>query len=572
MKRLAVVLLLVGTLPISASVFVGPTQASPGTFSHVSVGEWHTCGVRTDGTLACWGDNGYGQATPPTGTFSQVSAGDYHNCGLRTDGTLACWGLNWGGQATPPTGTFTQVSAGNSHTCGVRTDGTLACWGWDYHEKATPPAGTFSQVSAGYLHTCGVRTDGTLACWGDNDYGQTSSLPTGTFTEVSAGAYHTCGLRTEGTLACWGLMNDYGQVTPPAGTFSQVSTGWYHNCGLRADGSLACWGRNNYGQATPPTGTFTEVSAGDLHTCGLRTDGTLACWGPVGRILVDSSRDGGLWWFPQSEGFDPYVPHQGWELADYLRGRGYVVDELPRPSVINVDLLASYDLVIRANECCGAAIYLDSEIAAYQEYVAEGGLLLLLSDSQAAGENDFLGGAFGLVFEGHSYGENRISQFAAHPIAEGVSSVVYGEGSGVREDSLPSSAEIIGWLSDETWLDMNGNGSLDPGEPSGSAALGVMTVGSGRIAFIGDVNGIEVVPQPFTSNLFDWLLRAPPVGGIAELPDIARAPAGEAAAAPEGSGRSAGSYAEAAGGLAAAIVAGTVGAWYARRRWLRHRA
>ena len=52
-----------------------------------------------------------------------------HSCALRTDGTLACWGLNVDGQATPPAGTYTAVSAGAVHSCALRTDGTLACWG-----------------------------------------------------------------------------------------------------------------------------------------------------------------------------------------------------------------------------------------------------------------------------------------------------------------------------------------------------------------------------------------------------------------------------------------------------------
>ena len=108
----------------------------------VSAGWYHTCGVRTDGALACWGDNDYGQATPPTGTFSRVSAGYQHTCGVRTDGALACWGNNGDGQATPPTGTFSQVSAGHSHTCGMRTDGTLACWGDNDYGQATPPVYT----------------------------------------------------------------------------------------------------------------------------------------------------------------------------------------------------------------------------------------------------------------------------------------------------------------------------------------------------------------------------------------------------------------------------------------------
>ncbi len=102
----------------------------------VSAGTNFTCAVRTGGTVACWGLDGNGQATPPPGTFRQVSAGGLHACGVRTDGTVACWGDNTGspfeggaGKASPPAGTFRMVSAGRSHSCGVRTDGSVACWG-----------------------------------------------------------------------------------------------------------------------------------------------------------------------------------------------------------------------------------------------------------------------------------------------------------------------------------------------------------------------------------------------------------------------------------------------------------
>ncbi len=74
---------------------------------------------------------------------------------MKSDGTLACWGDNSAGQAAPPAGTFTQVSTGNGHSCGVKTNGTLACWGDNSQGQATAPAGTFTQVSAGYQHTCG---------------------------------------------------------------------------------------------------------------------------------------------------------------------------------------------------------------------------------------------------------------------------------------------------------------------------------------------------------------------------------------------------------------------------------
>ena len=35
-----------------------------------------------------------GQATPPSGEFDSVSAGsDYHTCGVRRNGSVVCWGL-----------------------------------------------------------------------------------------------------------------------------------------------------------------------------------------------------------------------------------------------------------------------------------------------------------------------------------------------------------------------------------------------------------------------------------------------------------------------------------------------
>jgi len=62
---------------------------------------------------------------------------------------------------------------------------------------------------------------------------------------------------------------------------------------------------------------------------------------------------------------------------------------------------------------------------------------------------------------------------------------------------------------------------------------------------------------------------APPVGGIAELPNIGAASPEEAGTPAEGSGWSAGGYAALAGGLAAAALLITAGTWYARRRWVR---
>ena len=115
---------------------LGQSTPTDGEFASVSAGSSHTCGMMRDdsvhlasprslgqrrrcphlrdrdGAVACWGDDRTGRATPPDGEFASVSAGGVHTCGVKRDGSVACWG-----QATPPAGEFASVSAGGLHTC-----------------------------------------------------------------------------------------------------------------------------------------------------------------------------------------------------------------------------------------------------------------------------------------------------------------------------------------------------------------------------------------------------------------------------------------------------------------------
>lgn len=224
---------------------------------------------------------------------------------------------------------------------------------------------------------------------------------------------------------------------------------------------------------------------------------------PISDVLVDASRDDGFWWYPQTAPFDPEEGHQGKPLVDYLNGREYSVTELPRSedTTIDLDQLKQYRMVIRAGGL--GRPYSPSERDAYEQYVRDGGRVLLLSNFLEPDETDSLASSFGLTFRGISRGENIIDDFADHPIAEGVSNVSYMAGSGLTE--YPEEATIVGRLSSETYLDLDNDEERDPDEPTGSPVLGTLTLGDGRIVFLGDIITLETVPQPLTKNITEYL-------------------------------------------------------------------
>ena len=201
-------------------------------------------------------------------------------------------------------------------------------------------------------------------------------------------------------------------------------------------------------------------------------------------ILVDASKDGGVWWFPQGPaGFSATNPHQGTALADYFRSLGYQVDELPRGAIITADLLDKYSKVIRPTAFFS---YSTEEIRAYTSFLSRSSSLLLASDHLMNTVNDQLSASLGLMFEG-AYG-GPITSFQPHAITSGVTSLNYIAGS-VLKSWDPSKITVLGY------------------QTTGIAAMGIVHHPSSRIFFIGDMNGIEQVPQPFISNLNNWLFQ-----------------------------------------------------------------
>ena len=247
-------------------------------FGQMAAGNAHTCQVRRDGVLACWGTNGVGEATPPSGVFNLVANGEAHGCAIAAaTGDVACWGAGQPAGFGSPAGAagFRRLALGpQGASCGIRGDGSVQCWDALMAETLALP-GPYRSLSVGGTQACAIRADGSAQCWA----GAAVTPLAGTWQDIQAGLGHACGVRSDATLACWGSNSDGQLDNVPSGEFSALSVGYNHACATRGDGRLLCWGSNRNGQATAPAGRFVQVVAGNTYTCAIRSDGVRMCWG-----------------------------------------------------------------------------------------------------------------------------------------------------------------------------------------------------------------------------------------------------------------------------------------------------
>ncbi len=261
--------------------------------------------------ILCWGDNnsasgGLGrgvaggelQVVTVDGGWAQVAMDDSGGCGLRTDGTLACWGLGAHVTGATPlayaprdvssdadwTAVDVSVYGGTDvgHACGLRA-GRLFCWG--------------------------VGAQGQLGNGGTNPQGQPVEVPqvTGSWASVSTGAFSTCAITDGGALYCWGggtnappgSVPNWGQVgdgtqlqrntpvaitTPAAQGWSSVHVFDRRVSAVRTDGTLWGWGLNpNVVSVSVPTQIGTDADWQDAMTtaggvtCARKISGALYC-------------------------------------------------------------------------------------------------------------------------------------------------------------------------------------------------------------------------------------------------------------------------------------------------------
>jgi hypothetical protein len=220
------------------------------------------------------------------------------------------------------------------------------------------------------------------------------------------------------------------------------------------------------------------------------------------RIVIDASHDGGVWWYPQSEmtGFNPGEYHQGKIFADLLRQKGFKVDELGRGEELKEEHFMGFFIVIRVN---GFQTYTANELDVYSKLVKRGMNLVFFTDHKRYDPKDELGDLLGLEFRGIAGGTVR--KFASHTITENLISLDYIAGSVLINGDKNPDIQILGWLGENDYADLNFNGIKDAGEPVAPPVMGILNYPKSKIFFIGDANGLQIMPQPFINNLINWM-------------------------------------------------------------------
>jgi hypothetical protein len=265
----------------------GATRSSESNWVSVGVSAHHSCGLRTDGSVECWGcvdvpdfaPNDHGQCDAPPGEFRAVSVSNFRSCALGLDDSVTCWGKadeerssedkfrllqdgvwasfaidgngkvhDWDcveeapGDCSPTVPGLTDISVGMDHACGIDSGGVPTCWGCTMRGmnqgQCSPPSAAFSEIDSYLTTNCGVRLDGNIHCWG-----QTTGVVSGSFIDVAVGGFFSCGIRSDNTLLCWNYTPSVTyEPHEEMQFFRDVSIGLSHACGVTMDGSILCWG------------------------------------------------------------------------------------------------------------------------------------------------------------------------------------------------------------------------------------------------------------------------------------------------------------------------------------------
>lgn len=220
------------------------------------------------------------------------------------------------------------------------------------------------------------------------------------------------------------------------------------------------------------------------------------------KIIIDASHGGGTWWYPQgpSSGYDPDVWHQGTPIVEKLTSMGFEVYELGRGEELKEEMFMGYYIVIRTS---GFHTYTENELEVYKNLLERGTNLALFTDHKKNDRTDELAEYLGIQFEGIAGG--TVSRFNEHPLTQSMEPFEYRIGSVLMNANENPNINVLAWLGENDYADINYNGVQDESDPMGMPVMGTITHPTSQITFFGDMNTFQFQTQPYFDNLVNWL-------------------------------------------------------------------
>jgi alpha-tubulin suppressor-like RCC1 family protein len=167
----------------------------------IAAGGNHSLALLTNGTVVAWGDNSFGQASPPSNLSNVVgiTAGYLHSAALCSNGTVVVWGDDTFGQTNVPTGlsNVVAIAAGDFHTFALCSNGRIVGWGDNTFGQMNVPSSATNVVgiASGYYHGLALAPfiqllqlqltrNGLVLNWNGTGVLQWAPTPTGPYTDV----------------------------------------------------------------------------------------------------------------------------------------------------------------------------------------------------------------------------------------------------------------------------------------------------------------------------------------------------------------------------------------------------
>ncbi|OIR06289.1 immunoglobulin I-set domain protein [mine drainage metagenome] len=253
--------------------------------------------------ILSWGDSHFNQASVPTdlGTVVDIAATGQHAAVVKTDGSVAEWGDPSQFWAPPPSWVANVVRVALNDfgaTVVLKSDGTVT--GWPNVMTGGPAEldflGGVVAIAATDRETIALRDDGTVVTVPFNSgsgYRPLATPAPGNPTNVvaiAAGSGFGLALKADGTVVEWADFG-YNSQLPPAGLANvvAVAAGGDFALALRQDGTVVGWGDDSHGQTDIPSGldNVVAIAAGDTHAMAIKADGTVVAWGDDSQGAAD---------------------------------------------------------------------------------------------------------------------------------------------------------------------------------------------------------------------------------------------------------------------------------------------